>query len=65
MKRIIESGLIGLLVVIFLYAISLILTFGVIKLITLCFGIQFKWLIAMGIWMILCIIQSIFAGIGK
>lgn len=59
-KRIIKSGLIGILVVVFLYALSWILTCGVIKLITLCFGIQFKWLIATGIWTIMCVVESIF-----
>ena len=37
-----------------------IVTVGIIKLITLCFGWTFKWSIATGIWLIICILQSIF-----
>lgn len=60
MKKIIKSGLFVILVTVFLYGISWILTCGVIKLITVCFGWKFKWLIATGIWLIMCVIQSIF-----
>lgn len=45
---------------IFIYAISWIVTCGIIKLITLCFGLTFSWLSATGIWLVLCIIQSVF-----
>ena len=37
-----------------------IITVGIIKLITMCFGWTFKWSIATGIWLIICILQSIF-----
>lgn len=40
--------------------ISWIVTCGVVKLITLCFGLTFKWSIATGIWLIICILKSIF-----
>lgn len=50
---------IGLLIVVFLYALSWLLTCGLIKLITLCFGWTFKWSIATGIWLILCIIKTL------
>lgn len=40
------------------YAISWIVTCGIIKLITICFGMKFKWSIATGIWLILCLLKS-------
>lgn len=43
-----------------LYGLSWIVTCGVIKLITMCFGLTFKWSIATGIWLIICILKSIF-----
>ncbi|MGN0163127.1 MAG: hypothetical protein ACI4EA_06045 [Candidatus Ornithomonoglobus sp.] len=43
-----------------LYGISWIVTCGIIKLITMCFGWTFKWSIATGIWLIICILRSIF-----
>lgn len=61
MKKIIKSGLFVILVTVFLYGISWILTCGIIKLITVCFGWGFKWSIATGIWLIMCIVQSIFS----
>lgn len=43
-----------------IYAISWAITIGVIYLICLCFGIEFKLLVATGIWLIICILKSIF-----
>lgn len=59
MKNIIKSGLFAILIFAFLYFVSWILTCGIIKLITLCFGLSFSWLIATGIWLIMCVVQSI------
>ncbi len=59
MKNIIKSGLFAILIVAFLYFVSWILTCGIIKLITMCFGLEFSWLIATGIWLIMCVIQSV------
>lgn len=44
-----------------LYAISWIGTCGVIKLITMCFGMEFNWSIATGIWLIICFTRGIFS----
>lgn len=52
-----------LLVLIFLaliLAVSWAGTCGVIYLITLCFDWQFKWSIATGIWLVLCLIAPVF-----
>lgn len=43
-----------------IYAISWAITIGAIYLICLCFGIEFKLLVATGIWLIICILKSIF-----
>ena len=65
MKEKIKQGgiiavvVIGLLVV--LYGISWIVTCGIIKLITMCFGWKFSWAIATGRWLIICILKSIFS----
>lgn len=65
MKKIFKYGIIGLLIVIALYAVSWIITCGVIKLITLCFGWTFSWPIATGIWLIICLIKLIFGQSNK
>lgn len=43
------------------YAISWLITCGIIKLITICFGLTFSWAIATGIWLILCLLRSVFS----
>ena len=52
-------GGVGIIVVI-VYGISWIVTCGIIKLITMCFGWTFKWSIATGIWFIMCLLQNTF-----
>ena len=49
---------IGILVL--AYGLSWVVICGIIKLITMCFGWTFKWSIATGIWLIICILKSIF-----
>ena len=54
-------NIIGLiLAIIIFYAIRWIVTCGVIKLITMCFGWEFSWAVATGIWLIILILKSIF-----
>ena len=43
------------------YALSWIVTCGLIKLITLCFGWTFNWPIATGVWLLWCIAKGIFS----
>lgn len=50
-----------ILAIAIIYGIGWIITCGVIKLITLCFGITFSWAIATGIWLILCVMKNIFS----
>lgn len=40
------------------YTISWMIVCGIIKLITLCCGLAFSWLVATGIWLILLLIKS-------
>ena len=42
------------------YGLSWLVTCGIIKLITLCFGLTFNWPMATGIWLVILILQSIF-----
>lgn len=44
------TALVVILIIAALYGVSWIVTCGIIKLITLCFGWTFKWSIATGIW---------------
>lgn len=42
------------------YAISWGITIGIIKLVTMCFSLNFSIPIATGIWIILCVIKLMF-----
>ena len=45
-----------------LIAISFFATCGVIYLICLCFGLEFQWGIAAGIWLVLTLLSGFFKG---
>lgn len=57
MKDKIKEGAFMVVVAVFIlaigYGISWIVTCGVIKLITMCFGWEFSWAVATGIWLII------------
>ena len=58
-----QGGIVAVVVILLLavcYGISWIVTCGIIKLITMCFGWEFSWAVATGIWLIICILKSIF-----
>lgn len=62
-NKIAKGGTVALVVIAifaFLYGLSWIVTCGIIKLITMCFGWTFKWSIATGIWLIMCLLQTVF-----
>ena len=65
MKNIFKKGIVGCLIAIvifgLLYSVSWIVTCGIIKLITLCFGLEFSWSIATGIWLIMCLLWPMFS----
>ena len=63
-KKIAEGGIIALVAILVLalcYGLSWIITCGIIKLITLCFGLTFKWGIATGIWLVIFLLRGIFS----
>lgn len=47
-------------IVIVCFGFSWIATCGIVKLITMCFGFTFSWKVATGIWLIICLVSSIF-----
>lgn len=58
-----QGGIVAVVVILLLavcYGISWIATCGIIKLITMCFGLEFSLAVATGIWLIICILKSIF-----
>lgn len=59
-KNKIEFTLYVVFILMLAFGFSWILTCGIYKLITLCFGWTFKWSIATGIWLILLILQRTF-----
>lgn len=65
MKNIFEGCGVWTVTVLVLYLISWLLTCGIIKLITICFGLTFTWSIATGIWFIMILLQSVFKGGSK
>ena len=55
-----RKGLILIIGLIVGYAISWAFTVGIIKLITMCFSIEFSLSVATGIWLILCLLKLVF-----
>ena len=55
-----EGCVVAIIVVILSLSISWICTCGIIKLITLCFEWSFKWNVATGLWIIICLARSVF-----
>jgi hypothetical protein len=55
--------LIGMIAI--LFGFSWITTCGIIKLVTLCFGWEFSWAIATGIWLAMFLLRSIFSTKGN
>ena len=53
--------LLAVLIFIAACAVSWIITCGVIKLVTLCFGWTFSWGVASGIWLIMLLIRQVFS----
>ena len=63
LKKVTSGGIKAVLVILIIalcYGLSWIAACGIIKLITMCFGLTFKWNIATGIWLIICILRSVF-----
>lgn len=60
----IERGIMAIIIYVLIiaacYGLGWIVTCGIIKLITLCFGLTFNWLIATGIWLVMCLLKAVF-----
>ena len=52
--------IIGIIAIIIVIGLSYLLTVGIIKLITMCFGLTFSWSIATCILFIIILLKSIF-----
>lgn len=57
---VIASMIAGAIVLLFVFGLSWIITCIIVKLITLCLGFSFKWYIATGIWLIICVLNILF-----
>ena len=59
-KKIKDGGIVAVVIIVMLallYSVSWIITCGIIKLITVCFGLVFSWKISTGIWLVLCLVS--------
>lgn len=54
------STIIAILIIFVCYGSNWLLTCGIIKLITICFSINFSWMVATGIWLVLVLISLFF-----
>jgi hypothetical protein len=54
------TGILLIIVSLLALALSWIVTCVIIKLITLCFGVAFSWLIATGIWLVFLLLRLVF-----
>lgn len=59
------AGLIIVALIVACLGLSWIITCGIIKLITLCFGWTFSWGVATGIWLIMCLLSRTFKTVVK
>lgn len=59
--KFIGTGIGVLFALVAVYALSWIVTCGIIKLITMCFGLTFTWGVATGIWLIWIMLKSLFS----
>jgi len=60
-----KKALIVIAVLAIALGISWVITVGILKLISICFGVGFSLPVATGIWLILCLVQSIFSKSSK
>ena len=61
-EKIKKGGAVAIVVVLclaILLGMSWIVTCGLIKLITMCFGLEFSWPVATGIWLIMIMLRNI------
>lgn len=57
-----KNGCFGaILIAVIAYVVSWAATCGLIAIVFACFGWEFSWPIATGIWIVICILRSIFS----
>ena len=49
-----------IIAIVILIGLRFLITAGIIKLITVCFGLTFSWSVATGIWLTMILFRSIF-----
>ena len=49
---------VSVIIILLILGVGWLSTCGVIYLVTLCFGLEFSWLIATGIWLVICLLKS-------
>ena len=49
-----------IIAIVIIIGLSFLITAGIIKLITVCFGLTFSWSVATGIWLTMILFRSIF-----
>lgn len=62
-EKVAEGGIVALISIALLIgfgAISWLITCGIFYLITLCFSLEFSWLTATGVWLVMILLKSIF-----
>lgn len=57
---VIASMIAGAIILLFVLGLSWIAICIIVKLITLCFGVSFKWSFATIIWLIICVLNILF-----
>lgn len=60
LARVVGTGIGVLLAAVAICALSWVVTCGIIKLITMCFGLTFSLGVATGIWLICILLKSLF-----
>lgn len=60
MKKLLKAIIGYVLGLVILIGASWLAICGIVKLITLCFGFEFSWLMATGVWIILILLKSVF-----
>ena len=63
-ENIAEGGIVALIAIVMflvLGAISWLITCGIFYLITLCFSLEFSWLTATGVWLVMVLLRGIFS----
>lgn len=61
LARVIGTGIGVLLAAVAICALSWVITCGIIKLITMCFGLTFSLGVATGIWLICILLKGLFS----